>query len=350
LTDKINTLRPYLDGLLPDSPLWHPTPGGDFDNFLEALSVIYTDRAERLRALSTIRLAAETSWLEELEKDYGLLTSAQQRLSEERRREILRAFQNAPGKAGKPEFLETLLRNAGFEVDVFQNSPPQDPSSLLGSSVGTACDYTTAYMDYIDALMGSFTPEILVNGDYIHFVYSSLARWDGDVYMDGENAFLDYYEEKEILDSDLVSIYDIPVERWKYVFAIGIQGEGFNDWILDPEMEYPTASVWTLGEYTGADKVADVFSHGGDRSLLVSGDRYLDSQDIAASVDDDLIASWEFQGKMHKDDTDDALKVYCLLPPLVTDGIVLTEGDLDFSEETVGSWTAVAEFTEGGPY
>jgi hypothetical protein len=128
------TLKDVLISLLPPGSLWDLDEDGDFYKTLEASGDNHTPAYEFLKTLAYIREPLQTPILSDLEKEYGLLTSAT--LTEQERREYLHGVVYAPRSTGTHEYLQDQLQAAGFDVQVYPNSPAVDPARFYGGSGG----------------------------------------------------------------------------------------------------------------------------------------------------------------------------------------------------------------------
>jgi hypothetical protein len=89
---------------------------------------------DSLDRLAYIRDPAKTDILSDLEREFGVVTD--ESLSEESRREYLGGVKYARAGTGDLDFLQNALNNAGFAVQVHNNSPAVNPISYYGGGGG----------------------------------------------------------------------------------------------------------------------------------------------------------------------------------------------------------------------
>lgn len=81
-----------------------------------------------LRDLAFIREPKLTPILSDLEREYGRLVDPA--LSDSERRDVLYELVYAPRGTGAASYLQTQLQAAGFDVNVYPNSPASDPAEF----------------------------------------------------------------------------------------------------------------------------------------------------------------------------------------------------------------------------
>jgi len=160
--------RAMINALLPDGDIWNPEKDGDFDRFLEGLSLCIEDARSYLEQLGFFRDPYNISeeMLQDLEKEYGIVTKTN--VSVETRRMQLAAKIYERGGTGSPDDLKNALINAGFNVYVHPNDPAVDPAIFLDQSFQvTIGDPLNAYIGDPGAYFGRFGGYLLVNGPII---------------------------------------------------------------------------------------------------------------------------------------------------------------------------------------
>lgn len=127
-------MKNVLDALWPEGAFWEPEKDDDYDLLLEGVAdnsqAIKDDMAE----IATFRDPETTPLLEELEKDFGVVPISGS--TEDERRAILKEYKYKKHYSGAYDALETKLRNAGFDVRVYENSPAVDPDDFVSDTGG----------------------------------------------------------------------------------------------------------------------------------------------------------------------------------------------------------------------
>lgn len=160
-----NISRALLNTLLPDGIPWNPEKDGDFDRFLDGLSLCLEDVRIYLEQLGYVRdpYNIPVELLPDLEKEYGIITKTN--ISEETRRMQLAAKIFTRDSNGSVDDLEGALRAAGFDVYVHSNSPAVNPQNFLNLNFQvTIGDPVTAYLGDPNAYFGRAGGYLLVNG------------------------------------------------------------------------------------------------------------------------------------------------------------------------------------------
>ena len=155
--------RAAIDDALPQGPLWEPETDGDLDLLLDAMADNAAVIMDAISIISDIRNPLKTVILSDLEREYGVPTNTL--ISEDTRR--LRLAEQAYGVDGNgtEDDMQTALRNAGFDVYVYQNDPAVDPAILLQNQFQMVAGGGNAYAGRPDAFAGRVGGELLVNGD-----------------------------------------------------------------------------------------------------------------------------------------------------------------------------------------
>jgi len=213
--------RAMINALLPDGGIWNPEKDGDFDRFLNGLSLCVEDVIFRLEKLNTIRDPHNIPniLLSDLEREYGIVTKTN--ISVETRRMQLAAKIYERGGTGSPDDLENALRDAGFDVYVHPNDPAVDPAIFLNQNFQvTIGDPLNAYIGDPGAYFGRVGGYLLVNGPIVTRRIGYLSIGDPiNAYIGDPAASIGYFlgtaaEEKE---------YNIPTDpdTWPFIFFVG---------------------------------------------------------------------------------------------------------------------------------
>lgn len=160
-----SSYRPVIDALLPPGPLWVPEVDEDLDNLLNGISDNQILIEEFLSNLAYTRIPEKTPLLDDAEKEWGLIFNPD--LTEAERRARLLSAKTAHKNEGTDTFLQEKLRLAGFDVYVYRNDPPVDPSIFIYDGFLVVCGGADAICGEADAICGSGGAggALVVNGD-----------------------------------------------------------------------------------------------------------------------------------------------------------------------------------------
>jgi hypothetical protein len=238
-------MKAVFEALLPKGSLWEPAPLLGFDQFLTALGKNANDVYEQLYALGNLRDPRTTPVLSDLEKEYGILPKTN--LSEAVRRQQLAAIKYArPGTASDTD-LQTILRNAGFDVYVTRNFPPVDPADILATEYLLEAGEVDAFAGEPNAIAGLGGGELLVNGPIVKTSIDYEAQANGAaMFADEPTAIAGYFTGVTYT----TATYSIPVlpDTWSYIFFVSGEVErGFGD-LYDLNFEYATMTQWPVGD------------------------------------------------------------------------------------------------------
>ncbi len=217
--------RAVLDALYPEGSIWNVEQDGDLDNLLEAMGENDDFVADVMKFLGNIRdpLTVHIDLLPDLEKEYGIVTDT--RLSETVRRMQLAVLVYQVDNNGSKDDLQTALNNAGFIVQVHENSPAVDPDIFLNSVPFMVAGGDNAYAGFVPsgggastAIAGKTGGDLLVNGNIFEQVpdYTAVAN---NMYAGNTEgfagAFTDYRQDK--------IFYPIPDDpnSWPFFFFVG---------------------------------------------------------------------------------------------------------------------------------
>jgi len=183
--------------LLP--PGW-PKPTGDFAKLLAGIAEDRQDIYDLLMALAYIRDPRNTTLLQDLEKEFGVITDTN--LTEAQRRARLVAIKYAKPNTASWEHLQNTLVNAGFtDAVVIPNSPMIDPDLITNG-------------------------ELIVNGPiYTSQTPAYYKACASDInYRGHDRAFRGYWltMDRTLKEYDVGSI----PQRWRFVFFIGSAKSG----------------------------------------------------------------------------------------------------------------------------
>jgi hypothetical protein len=247
--------RKALNALLPRGSAWAPKYAGGFDRLLDGVADCFEILRDAGSALAVLRHPLTTRQLEDLEREFGVLTELT--LTDAERRTYLDGVVYGALGTGSEDNLEARLTAAGFTVSVWQNNPVIDPALLLSSTAVATCGCGVG--------CGSG---------------GSCARSD-----DGHDSLL---VNEEITRAPLN--YTVPdnFRHWPFIFFVGGSVSGadfFDDW----NMERPDTTAWTPGGDAVVTKTT-LAHESGIRALKIAPGPTVDvaDQQIHRVADDDL--------------------------------------------------------------
>lgn len=217
--------RAILDALLPDGSFWNVKTAGFYDLLMDALGENDDRLVNDLCCLSTLRDPFLTPILSDLEKEYGIQTDLN--LTEEERRIQLAAIVYKGENGGSKDDLQNALNDAGFDVQVHENSPAVDPDIFLNSIPFMVAGGDNAFAGFFPTTPGDYTSiagktggDLLVNGDIFEQRAKYLSVANGDNMFAGNgNALAGRFDEL-VQDPILYPIPDDP-DSWPFFFFVG---------------------------------------------------------------------------------------------------------------------------------
>lgn len=282
--------RKALNALLPRGSAWAPKHDGGFDRLLDGVADCFEILRDAGSALAVLRHPITTGQLEDLEREFGVLTELT--LTDAVRRTYLDGVVYGALGTGSEDNLEARLTAAGFTVHVWQNNPVIDPALLLSSTAVATCGCGVG--------CGSG---------------GSCARSD-----DGHDSLL---VNEEITRAPLN--YTVPDSHyhWPFIFFIcgSVSGaDFFDDW----NMERQSTNAWTAGGDAVKEKTT-AFRSSGVRSIKITPGPTVDvaDQQIQCVQDDDLRS---FYRMMDDGGSPNAV-------PNLADWTPLVEDEDDFDDE-----------------
>jgi hypothetical protein len=210
-------VRRSIDANLPEGAAWKVAPGGDLDKLLDGIGACRDSDVVALSKLSVVRDPFKAEDIEQLEKEYGF--SPDPTLSDTQRRARVAALAFAPRSTGAGDYLEARLREAGFDVHVYDNDPPVNPDMLIGARFHAMCGFETSVCGYEGAQCGGWNGgEYIVNGD----LYRREVNFTTACGL--EESVCGYYEAMcgSFVEARNLVLPDAPPEpTWPLVFFIG---------------------------------------------------------------------------------------------------------------------------------
>jgi hypothetical protein len=162
-----DVIKKSLLAKMPPGALHAIAPGLDEDRLYDGIAEDYGTVKDFLNSLKDFRNPYKTTFLDSLEKEYGILKDPN--LSEDQRRANLASLVYATRDNGSLDGLQDQLHAAGFtDLFVYDNSPAVDPDIFVGQVSEFMCaDPPTALCaDPPIALCSLYSGgEYVVNGD-----------------------------------------------------------------------------------------------------------------------------------------------------------------------------------------
>jgi len=212
--------RRMIDALWPDQKgsAWYPAEGDGMDLFLQAKAENLESVKTFISSLADIRNPLKTTFLADLEKEYGFPINSLV-LSEATRRQRLAGLVFQGKTTGSPDDLQRALDDSGFDLQVHVNSPAVDPDAFLDEFFVATCGTATACCGNEDAYCSTIGGEWVVTGDVINQIPGYLAACDiPEAVCGNAQAVCGYFE----------GYIQIPIEyetppsnKWPFVFFVG---------------------------------------------------------------------------------------------------------------------------------
>jgi hypothetical protein len=184
--------------------------------FLEGLTNVPDDFKKYINHIFLDIFPQSTRQLDLWKNQFGLIFFPP---GENEQRETIDGEWKAQGGQG-PDYIQQVLRDAGFEVYVHENNPPVDPDIFLNAIPIMVCGGFNAYAGRVDAFAGKTGGELLVNSP-IYTNRTEIESVAGNVNMSCGNVLaVCRYFKRMILTEKIYTITDDP-DYWSYFFFIG---------------------------------------------------------------------------------------------------------------------------------
>lgn len=207
--------RRLINSIWPNGSAWNPS--GSLDKFLDGLSDSIGTVIKDSSALKDIRRPRETSALDELEIDFGIVPDGS--LTEDVRRERLFAKVNGSESSGAIDAIEREIATSGFSgISVYDNSPAVDPR-LFSEVYEMVAGGGNAYAGDADAYAARYDYDVIVNGriEAAAEIYEMVAG--------GENAYAGdadaYAGVIGITNIEYNYVPPIDSRNWPFMFFVG---------------------------------------------------------------------------------------------------------------------------------
>lgn len=228
-----NLIRRAIDAALPEGSAWRVAPGGDLDKLLDGTAENFGAVKDFLAGLADVRNPAKTTYLSEMEREFGAYTNSS--FSEQQRRDTLTPLVYNRGGLGTAQDLQDALTGAGFDVEVYQNNPAQDPSKYVETGFIMVAGGDNAIAGRVDAIAGFAGAELLVNSDLFTLSkdFISIAGKADAVAGNMTAGEFDGF-------SRIFARYDVPTDpaAWPLVFFVAAPG-GF----IAPDFDLVAAEI-----------------------------------------------------------------------------------------------------------
>ena len=210
--------RRMIDALYTRGSAWNPEIDGGLDLLLDAkadnLDAIY----EFLKSLAHIRNPLLTPILRDLEIEYGFPDNSLVLSETERRQRLAGKVFQGKSTASKDD-LQTAFDNAGFLLQVHENSPAVDPDLFLLNFNTASCGTLTSCCGNAQAVCSEIGGEWVVTGEVINQTPAYLAECGGGTAVCGNSeAVCGYFESYH---QDVIEYFTPPSTGWPFVFFVG---------------------------------------------------------------------------------------------------------------------------------
>lgn len=191
---SISISRALIDAIMPRGSAWIPAIGEGLDQFLDGEADNIEIVKNALNDLSTIQIAELTQYVDDMEKEYGLLFDSS--LSDATRRNRIKNAKTDNQGYGPDWDMQAKLRLAGFDtIFVYQNDPTVDINLYLGNTANVTCGHTNATCGNPGATCSSTGGRLVVNGNIyfnqalIFYDIPTQQYWDNVFFVGGEATF-----------------------------------------------------------------------------------------------------------------------------------------------------------------
>jgi hypothetical protein len=221
-------LRTVINKCLPPGSAWKVAPDSDLDNLYDGAAENWEIIRLFLADLKNIRDPQKTSYLDDLELEFGVVDNGT--LTEQERRDRLEPIMFNRDVTGTIDDMQAALDGSGFGMLVHNNDPPVDPSLFIDEDFYVYCAGDDAFCGNENAICGSAGGFLIVNGDI------TIQTPDFDILAGGQNAFCG--NQLAICGSFIGTLstpvlYDVPDNPgyWGLIFFIG--GAATRDPVTD---------------------------------------------------------------------------------------------------------------------
>jgi len=118
-----------IKAAMPKGVAWKPKPNGNYDKILQGIGEIIDLIIDNTDNLREVRNPLLTEILNDLEREFGVLTNSA--LTDTERRLFLSEKKKNSIINGNPEGLQEILQKVDAGLFVYQNNPPVDPQPFI---------------------------------------------------------------------------------------------------------------------------------------------------------------------------------------------------------------------------
>ncbi len=248
-----------IRAIMPSGAAWEPKPGNDFDKIITSTGEIRDNDYDFLDDLSRVRNPYTTPYLEDLEREFGILADPNLTEAESRANLATQAF--AKKTTASKSQLQEKLHTAGYtDLFVYDNDPVINPGSMLFEQTQACCGLeSTVCGNELAVCAATAAGEYVVNGDIkIQGVIPTAVCGNENTVCGNITAVAGAFQE---FDQDVIySPGDGPTDTTP----------GAPYALIDGDMEASTAPDWYTSDlYTQLQKKSDN-PYEGTRNLRVT--------------------------------------------------------------------------------
>lgn len=218
-------MREFFDAIRPPGAFWKPRPGSDLDHLWDGISTNWQEIFDLLSELGDVRNPEATTFLEDLERDFGITPNPQ--LSVAQRIAILKTRMFTRGRKWSPSDMQLVLDASGFGsggygLTVIPNDPAVDPAQFLTGDWQTVCGSAEACCGYeVGGTWQAFCgagpgiAELIVNGDVVQQLPQYFGCGDANICCGNAGAVCGYFETYSHQKRKAMS----PPDSWTWPFV-----------------------------------------------------------------------------------------------------------------------------------
>jgi len=230
--------KEILNASYPKGSAWKPALGKGLDQTRDAIGEIIDNVNEKMEESRNVRNPLKTPVLSDLERDYGIVPN--DLVSDDDRRLQLKEKKNNNYSPASATYLENLLNDSGFDVQVHRNDPPVDPNIFLNQAFIMVAGGGNAFAGHEDAYAGRVGGFLLVNGSIFDQFPAYAAQAGGISTVAGNgNAIAGFFTSL----NKIPIVYEIPSDPddWGFIFFVG--GDAVRDGITNELISIEAAQV-----------------------------------------------------------------------------------------------------------
>lgn len=194
-----NLLTHTLLALFPKGSAWGFDPNGDLYKLISGIGESFNEVKLLLDKLVAIRDPDDTIVLSELTEEIGIVIA--RGVSDDETRAILHPYVYQKNTTGATDLVQNRLRDSGFDVYVYDNEPPVDPSAFVNAVPTATCG----------------DPDIVFGGDTAFF-----GKANDNKLLVNSNLI---YHSTDPLDPNRRVTYEVPSDPLYYPLIFFVGGE-----------------------------------------------------------------------------------------------------------------------------